>query len=374
MRDDILIVGGYGQVGRAAADRLGLRFPGRVVVAGRSLERAEAFARQTGGRVRPLQLDMADRAAATDALGAARLVIMCVDQPDAAFARICLARGVHYVDVTATHRLTEQIEALHSVAHAHGATAVLSVGLAPGITNLLAWHAAAPFEEVERIDLSVLLGLGDAHGAEALRWMFETATRSFALQTPGGPVTAEPLSAPRTVEFPFPYGRRVAYRIDFSDQHVVRRTLEAAVAESRVCFEPAWATALFVAAERVGLLRLASRLSPRALTTLSGLLRWGSDAFVVQAEIRGLAGGEESLRTCALSGRREAHATGLTAALVAERLYAAPTRGPGIFHIEEVLVPREVFEVLETEGFRLHQNVPIRSRHRAVPSLSTLPL
>jgi saccharopine dehydrogenase-like NADP-dependent oxidoreductase len=368
MHDDILIVGGYGQVGRAVADRLGHRFPSRVVVAGRSLERAEAFARLTDGRVRPLQLDVTDPAAASAALDTVSVVVMCVDQPSAGFARTCLGQGVHYVDVTATYRIIEQIEALGGVAHAHGATAVLSVGLSPGVTNLLAWHTAAPFDEVERIDLSILLGLGDVHGTEALCWMIEASTRPFTLQTADGPAPVEALSGPRTVEFPPPFGQRVAYRIDLSDQHVVRRTLGAGVAESRVCFEPAWATELVAAAKRIGLLRWAGRLSPRALAVLSRLLRWGSDTFVVQAEVRGLIDGEKDVRMCALSGQREAEATGLVAAFVAERLYGAVVCGPGVFHIGEVLVPREVFAVLEAEGFRLHQHAPIRPQRRAVLS------
>lgn len=356
MHDDILIVGGYGQVGRVVADRLGRRFPGRVVVAGRSLERAEAFARQTDGRVRPRQLDATDLTDRAAALSGVRVVVMCVDQPDAGFARACLARGIHYTDVTATYRLIEQIEAHHGVAQAHGATAVLSVGLAPGVTNLLARHASAPFERLDRIDIFVLLGLGDTHGAEALRWMVETAARPFTLQTPSGLVVVEGLSDPKATELTG-YGRRIAYRIDLSDQHVVLRTLGATVAESRVCFDSALATRLFVAMKRLGVLRWAGRLSPRVLAALSGSLRWGSDEFVVQAEARGLLDGEEGVRASALSGRGEAEATGAVAAIVVEHLYEDALPEPGVFHVEQVFEPGEVFARLEDDGFDLHLGV-----------------
>src|SRR5690606_19119363 len=104
-------------------------------------------------------------------------------------------------------------------------TAVLSVGLAPGVTNLLAARAAIPFGRIDRIDLYVLLGLGDVHGTEAVRWMLETAARSFTLQTPEGPVMVEGLSDPKATLFPKDYGHRITYRLDFSDQHVLRRTL-----------------------------------------------------------------------------------------------------------------------------------------------------
>lgn len=351
MHDEILIVGGYGQVGRVVAGRLGRLFPGRVVVAGRSLERAEAFARQTDGRIRPRQFDAADLVDPGAALGGARVVVMCVDQPDAGFARACLTRGIRYTDVTATYRLIQQIEALHGLAHTHGTTAVLSVGLAPGVTNLLARHAGALLERLDRIDLFVLLGLGDTHGTEAVRWMLENAARTFTLQTPGGPIIVEGLSDPKATEFPKGYGRRITYRFDFSDQHVLPRTLGAAVAESRICFDSVFATRLFVALKRLGVLAWASRLNPRVLAALSALLRWGSDEFVVKVEARGLVGGEEGLCACTLSGRREAEATGVMAAMMAEQLYEGAALDPGVFHIEQVFEPLEAFARLESEGF-----------------------
>ena len=49
---DILIVGGYGVVGLRIAPDLGSDYPGRVVVAGRSLARADNAARGIGHGVR----------------------------------------------------------------------------------------------------------------------------------------------------------------------------------------------------------------------------------------------------------------------------------------------------------------------------------
>src|SRR3712207_6913982 len=53
----IVVVGGYGAVGRTLCAELAGRFPGRVFAAGRNLGKAEAFSREMGGRVLPLRLD-----------------------------------------------------------------------------------------------------------------------------------------------------------------------------------------------------------------------------------------------------------------------------------------------------------------------------
>ena len=50
--DGILIVGGYGHVGRLIAMDKAPRFPGRVVVVGRNAERTQAFAKELGNGAR----------------------------------------------------------------------------------------------------------------------------------------------------------------------------------------------------------------------------------------------------------------------------------------------------------------------------------
>src|SRR3712207_446921 len=138
----IVVVGGYGAVGRTLCAELAGRFPGRVFAAGRNLGKAEAFSREMGGRVLPLRLDLADPEGAAGAIGGARVVVACAETGDVAFAREVLGRGINYVDVSASHAFLRRVEGLDALARRRGATAVLSVGLVPGLTNLLARHCA----------------------------------------------------------------------------------------------------------------------------------------------------------------------------------------------------------------------------------------
>lgn len=346
--DTIVVVGGYGAVGRVVCETLADRFPGRVVAGGRSMARAEAFARSTGGRVRPRRLDPADSRALEETLAGARVVVACAGRDDVDLARACLERGVHYVDVSASYPFLLGVERLAALARERGAAAVLSVGLAPGLTNLLARRCREALGEVRSLDVAVLLGLGEAHGEAAVRWTVDNLDRRFAAPGPDGPREVESLTDPKATVFPGGYGRRVAYRFDFADQHVVARTLGIGDVATRLCLDPAWATRLLVLLKRAGAFRLLARLGGRdALVTLLTRVHVGADGFAVAADAVGVDGRRHS---CAVSGHGEGRATGVVAALVAEDLYASSPE-PGVFHVEQLFEPMAFLRRVAAHGF-----------------------
>ncbi|HZB10953.1 MAG TPA: saccharopine dehydrogenase NADP-binding domain-containing protein [Rubrobacter sp.] len=343
----IVVVGGYGAVGRTVCAELAGRFPGRVFAAGRNPGRAEAFSRETGGRVLPLRLDLADPDGAAGVLGGARVVVACAETGDAAFAREVLGRGVHYVDVSASHAFLRRVEGLEALARRCGATAVLSVGLVPGLTNLLARHCADVLgEEPRGVDISVLLGLGEAHGEEGIRWVVENLDKRF--EAPGVRGSVSSLGDPRTTLFPGGFGGRACYRFDFADQHVLARTLGSGRAATRLCFDSVAATRLLALLKRTGALRVLRYWRTRdALVAFLSRLRFGSDGFAVVAEAEGKGGRRHS---CRAWGRGEGRATGVLAALVAGRLNASPPLDHGVFHVEQLFDPLEVFADAEGHG------------------------
>ena len=58
MNGTILIIGGYGAVGRVAATRLAERYPGQVIAAGRNYDRANELSKATNRKIRPLAVDI----------------------------------------------------------------------------------------------------------------------------------------------------------------------------------------------------------------------------------------------------------------------------------------------------------------------------
>jgi saccharopine dehydrogenase (NAD+, L-lysine-forming) len=138
-------------------------------------------------------------------------MLMCSEAGGSALAARCLAAGIDYVDVTAEQSLIEAIEAEQATARAAGSRAVLQVGLAPGVTNLLCKEAHQAVGGAVRLDLFVLLGLGEAHGPAAIEWTLSHFEPPFWVIERGLPREVRPLreSAP----FPLPSERpRRGYR------------------------------------------------------------------------------------------------------------------------------------------------------------------
>ncbi|MFC7713476.1 saccharopine dehydrogenase NADP-binding domain-containing protein [Nonomuraea recticatena] len=85
----ILVLGGYGAVGRQAAAALVRDGPGRsVIVAGRDPSAARPVPGTTAMRV-----DASDAAGLAGALEGVEAVLMCAELDNAAVARACLERG-----------------------------------------------------------------------------------------------------------------------------------------------------------------------------------------------------------------------------------------------------------------------------------------
>ncbi|GAA3137611.1 hypothetical protein GCM10010466_30650 [Planomonospora alba] len=321
MTDTVLILGGYGAVGREAA--AALTADATVIVAGRDPDRA----RPVPGAV-AMRVDATDPAGLAGALEGVGAVLMCAETGDARVARACLERGIGYVDVSASRHVLAAIRELDGLAVERGATAVLSVGLVPGVTNLLA-RICAERSPARDLRIGVLLGSGERHGPAALAWTLDGL---------GG------LGGSWTMRFPPPYGERTVHRFPFSDQYTLPGTLGAASVRTGLCLDSRLATGLLAAAGRPAVAGLLRRPAVRGLLLRAlGGIRPGGDGFAVTVR--------SGTAQAAFSGRRQSRATGRAAALLVRRLPALP---PGVRHIEQLVDPVAFLTELAAGGFGLH--------------------
>ncbi|MEV6202703.1 saccharopine dehydrogenase NADP-binding domain-containing protein [Streptomyces sp. NPDC051771] len=321
----VLVIGGYGAVGRHTATALTRLLPdATVLTAGRRPERAAPVA----GTV-ALRLDTADPDAMDAAPPDVDTVVMCASHENARIARACLERGIHYLDVSASHPVLAAIEPLDPTARRTGATAVLSVGLMPGVSNLLARHLTDRHPGAD-LRISALLGSGDRHGPAALEWTLDGLGS---------------LRGSWTADFPAPYGRRTVHRFPFSDQYTLPSTTGAATAATGLCLDSRPVTHLLRAAGRPAVARFLRRPDVRRLLLAAlDAAHVGGDGFAVTVQT------EDT--TVAFTGRDQSRATGLATALAVTRL---PLLNPGVFHLDQVVEPIGFLGELATHGsFTLH--------------------
>jgi saccharopine dehydrogenase-like NADP-dependent oxidoreductase len=155
----VVILGGAGAMGRIIARDMKEAGVVEPVVADRDLEPARALG------VDLVTVDVLDPASLARALTGADCVIaslpyrMNVRAMDAA-----LAARAHYVDLGGLYHVTFQQREYHARFRDAGLMAILGMGSAPGILNVMAAHAAEPMTRVDEVHCMV-----GAH--DGTRWL-----------------------------------------------------------------------------------------------------------------------------------------------------------------------------------------------------------
>ncbi|MCQ4119974.1 NAD-dependent epimerase/dehydratase family protein [Rhodococcus tibetensis] len=200
----VLVLGGYGAVGAHLVRLL----------------RAQGIPTLAAGRD-PAQADRVLDLTATDsfrtALAGVSTVVNCAGAENIRLAEECTHRGIVFIEISAT---SDYVRALERV----DGPAVLGVGLAPGLSTLLAVDvlSSAPGP----VDIMIGLGSGEHHGPAATAWTYRLLGQHFA--DPDG-TSVRNFTQPAHFTIPEQAGYQPfpALRADFADQH--RLTREYAV-------------------------------------------------------------------------------------------------------------------------------------------------
>ncbi|RBO86843.1 saccharopine dehydrogenase NADP-binding domain-containing protein [Nocardia puris] len=151
----VLVLGGAGEVGRAAARVLGADAEvDQVVIADLAADRARAVAAELGEKATAVAVDVTDHAALVARMREADVVVNTVG-PYFRFGpgvlRAAIDAGRDYVDVCDDPAPTVTMLDMRAEAEAAGITAVLGIGASPGLANLLAAHALAGLDRAETV-------------------------------------------------------------------------------------------------------------------------------------------------------------------------------------------------------------------------------
>jgi saccharopine dehydrogenase-like NADP-dependent oxidoreductase len=359
MIGSILVVGGYGVVGSRIAADLATNYPGRVVVAGRHLDRAEAAAAAIGNGVQGRRIDVGVPDEIATALRGVSVAVNCIDQPQRGLMWAAIDRGLAYTDIT-PHLTSlgrgEAYERVIAAAKATGACVLLGAGLVPGISSVMVRALADELGGAESIETALMLSADDLTGPGSFDYLLQELTMGFDLYVDGADRPARPFTSPREVAYPPPMGLRQAYVFPFSDQVLYPRTMGARTVITRLSIDPPRIGRLLSVLIGVGATRALSR--PRVRAALSRLRQRGRPAepvapYALRVDVRF---GERTL-TATLAGRGQANATASGTAALVRSLVDGDVTQPGAWMPEQVIDPERFFSRLADRGLQVASNV-----------------
>jgi lysine 6-dehydrogenase len=129
----------------------------RVLVCDYDLRAAESLvAKLEDGRAKAVPVDVRNAEKLASVIQGSLVVINCVQyQFNLSVMEVALSVGAHYVDLGGLFHVTRLQLAMHERFKGKGLTALVGMGAAPGITNILARHAADQMDTVREIHLRV---------------------------------------------------------------------------------------------------------------------------------------------------------------------------------------------------------------------------
>jgi saccharopine dehydrogenase (NAD+, L-lysine-forming) len=305
----ILILGGTGQTGRLIARFLLCETAVELVLAGRNLEKAQAFAddlnRMVGSkRVSAAFADAADSASLALAFNGMDWVVVASSTAVYAgnVAAACLQAGANYLDVQFSTHKYAALRELEAQIKAKGLCFITDGGFHPGVPAALVRWAAGQFERLDSAVVSSViqinwrtLDFSEATLTEMAAEISATAMRYYQ----GGrwkTVNWTGIGGLRYFEFGSPFGRRYAMPMFLEEMRPLPETYPSLQESGFFVGGFNWFVDLVLFPILFGLLKLAPQ---RGLRPAGRLLLWGLKTFsrppygtLLKLEASGLAGGQ----------------------------------------------------------------------------------
>ena len=392
MTERIVLLGGAGAMGRITVRDFARTAPRgcELVVADRDV----AAARRLG--VEAVRTDVTDPQSLDRALRGATVVIASLPYRfNLPAMQGALRARAHYVDLGGLYHTTKKQLKLHAAYRAAGRTAILGMGSAPGIINLLCVHAAAGLERVDEVHCMVgnvdrtkyksVPPLGFGYSPDTLLDEFAMPSAVFRDGRAGFVPALDPSEAVEEV-FPAPIGRVSLQTTLHSEVATLPRHFASRGVRTmtfRQSFEPAFVdkVRLLVDLGMTDTVPLnGDGIVPR--TVLQSLLRRLPPAVpagrenryeVLRAVVRGkLDGRLVTVKADCHAGPRAGWGigpdidTGAPPSIVAQMLATGEIESvPGVHAPEDVIPLAPFFRHLTRRGMRITRRRSVTRRHSA---------
>ena len=264
-------------------------------------------------------------------------VIVCTAQSHPGIQRVSIERAVPCLDVAIEPGFVREVLSLDEAARDAGSPVVAMAGLWPGLSGLMAKHAASQFDEMESLDLALCQNARAQVGPTGIADMLRAFAQPATLNTETGPKRVPGFRIRRRVEYPKAFGPRYHRLVDFVEGPILADLLGVQRVNLWTGFNSVALDALASAFNRVGLLRLFN--SPgvgagmaRLINASKRLGPTGPEPIAVVVEATGRRGGEMGSVRLALTGPSDYGVTSMCAVAMARLLADRENSRTGAAH------------------------------------------
>ncbi len=219
----LVILGGYGQVGRSLTVILLEHTHAKLIVAGRRLDAAQAFIAQIDdpdGRLEARYADAAKPETLREAFKGASLVIVAATAPQYTdnIAHACLDAGCDYFDILEMAVGTQSLMAMAPAVEEVGRLFVTQGGLAPGLPAAFARLACSKLDRCQQMCLGLALSFKTMERTEQVIDVFHYVTHYPPHIFQNGRWQIRPLGKDRTtIDYGPRYGQRPSTLLDLTE-------------------------------------------------------------------------------------------------------------------------------------------------------------
>jgi len=331
----VLIVGGYGIVGRQIAQILHERHPDLdIVLGGRSPEKAAPFDTL---RARTVVVDNLAEDPLLHAGDNISLIINSVNDLQDRLLMSAVRRKIPLIDLTRWTELFQQSVAKLQKLELH-APVVLSSGWMAGTASLLAMLLTDGLQNIT-VDIHALYSLQDKAGPDSTAYM-DRMNIPFHITEPEGRRLVFPMTNPVQVQFPDGYTAK-CYRLDTPDHETLPKANHIDSASFRIAFDNKAITSTLALLVRSGIWKMISGDRFRSLRR-SLLYNPGTGSahqILIHLKGRDTYGNWVKRRIALTDPLGQTHLTALGAAIQAEKLLQIPEGeflAPGIYYPEDL--------------------------------------
>jgi saccharopine dehydrogenase-like NADP-dependent oxidoreductase len=368
MRKPCIAVLGTGSIGKRIIDDLLETFDGSVVAIGHS-RRSSLKELRKSSKLILRTADVLDSSSLLKVLQGVDVVIHAVHHEfNVAVMNACLKTKTHYVDLGGLYYYTKTQLKLHAKFKQAQLIAVIGMGAAPGISNILAKYGSRDFDRVT--DIEIRIGVADQStyrhesplsAPYSIQTLLEECSWKAAVFRNGRITFREPFSGRERYKFREPVGWQKPQFTIHSELATLPKTLRARNVFFKIAFPDSFV-------KKIMTLRSIGLLEEKRLPVATAILKKLPPSIperieqfeIIQVILRGMRRKKKS------SIRVEAHVptsgetidkdTAAPASIVAQMMLRREWAERGVFAPEEIVPEELFFRELSHRGIWIYRN------------------